>query len=210
MHGLHQTRHVPFLLAQRLQKAGFSAYCHNYRSLSEPIIKHAHTLHEYLLTHHNPDEPLYMVAHSLGGLVVRQFISDYPMWRIARCVSLGTPHQGSSCATLLRHSLPFIVGRSYVGALDGTTPMPPDDIEFGTIAGIKPIGLGLPFLWYHAKRLPQNSDMRHDGTVFVYETLLPNATDHLLLPVSHTGLLYDKTTAHQAIHFLQTGYFNHS
>ena len=145
----------------------------------------------------------------MGGLVIRQFVANYPMWRIARCVSLGTPHQGSSCATLLQHSLPFVVGRSYIGALDGTVPTPPTDIEFGTIAGTKPIGLGLPFLWHHTKRLPKGSDVRHDGTVFVHETLLPTARDCLLLPVSHTGLLYDKTVARQVIHFLQTGRFNH-
>lgn len=50
---------------------------------------------------------------------------------------------------------------------------------------------------------------RHDGTVYVAETRLPNAADHIILPVTHTGMLHDKTVARQTAYFLRHGCFQH-
>lgn len=205
LHGLHQTSLIVYPLARYIRRAGFIVHTPNYHSLGQDILAHAKRLDDYLLTHHNPKEPINLVAHSLGGLVVRQFLHDHPNWQVHRCVSLGTPHQGSVCATYVRRTLPLLIGKSYIGALDGTCPNVPKHVAFGVIAGNKPQGLGLPFLNHHNRHY--HTQHGHDGTVFLYETELPSATDRLILPVTHTDMLTSSAVASQVVHFLEYGKF---
>ncbi|STZ55791.1 Alpha/beta hydrolase family [Moraxella lacunata] len=205
LHGLHQTSLIVYPLARYIRRAGFVVHTPTYHSLRQDVSAHAKRLNDYLLTHHSPDKPINLVAHSLGGLVIRQFLHDYPAWQVHRCVSLGTPHQGSVCATYVKRTLSPLVGQSYIGALDGTCPSVPNDVEFGVIAGDKSQGLGLLFLNYHNRHY--RTRHAHDGTVFVHETELPSATDSLILPVTHTGMLTSSAVANQVVHFLEYGKF---
>lgn len=209
LHGLHQNPRWVSLLANRLTKAGFSVNMFHYYSTKDDIATHSHRLHQHLLATHNPKVPLHIVAHSLGGLVARHFLVNYPSWQQdkMRMVTLGTPHLGSLCAKISHHVMPYFVGRAYVNALDGNCPIP-DHIEIGIIAGNRPFGIGLPILQINSKlnQLDQ-SHKQNDGTVYVFETLLPSAKDHIILPVTHTGLLYDKLVAQKTIKFLHNGKF---
>jgi hypothetical protein len=47
----------------------------------------------------------------------------------------------------------------------------------------------------------------HDGTVAVAETVIDGATDRLVVPVSHTGLVVSRAVARQVCAFLQDGHF---
>lgn len=211
VHGLHMHGRYMYALSKRLERAGFATHAISYKSVHEPIATHSRKIHKYLLNHHNVNTPIYLVGHSLGGLVIRHFLVNYPQWQIARCVTLGTPHQGSICANYANRLLPPLVRKAYPDALDGNCPLPPDGVAFGVIAGNRPLGLGLPLLSWHNFRHFRTPDERknrpHDGTVYVFESILPNATDYLLLPVNHTGLIFDKNVAGQVVHFLQFGQF---
>ncbi|MDO5651712.1 MAG: alpha/beta fold hydrolase [Moraxella sp.] len=210
VHGLHQNPWFMQPLANKLTAMGFVTHTFRYYSLRDNIKTHAIRLNQALLEQHHSDEPIHLVAHSLGGLVIRQFLADYPDWhakgRIGRIVTLGTPHMGSICADYTKRILPFLVGGSYANALDGNCPPLDSDVRLGVIAGNKSLGLGQPILAWHSKRNP-NIDHAHDGTVYVFETKLPNASEHLILPVTHTGLLTEQTTAVQTAHFLNHGRF---
>ena len=46
-----------------------------------------------------------------------------------------------------------------------------------------------------------------DGTIAVSETRLPGLADHLVLPVTHTGMLFSGEVAAATSTFLQTGRF---
>ena len=130
-------------------------------------------------------------------------------------MTLGTPHVGSVCADYIWRLSPAVVGRSYVDALDGTVPPLPAHITLGVIAGNRPYGLGQLFLQYHNRKLrkadnmPSAEHLLHDGTVYIEETKIEAATDHIVLPVSHTGMLVDKGVTTQVIYFLQHGQFEH-
>ena len=50
----------------------------------------------------------------------------------------------------------------------------------------------------------------HDGAVAVEETRLPCARDHIVLPVSHSGMLLSQAVAEQAAAFLRDGRFAHT
>lgn len=215
IHGLHQVAFVMRPLAKRLQAQGFDTHQLSYRSMRDDIKTNSARLNAWLERHHHPDEPINLVGHSLGGLIIRDFVAHYPQWQIGRCVTLGTPHLGSVSGDYSWRLLPAIVGKSYKQALDGTAPPLPDDIELGVIAGNKAQGLGQPILSYHNRKLRkadsdiEDKSLAHDGTVYVTETQLMDATDHIILPVTHTGMLINKQVARQVIWFLEHGRFNH-
>jgi hypothetical protein len=66
------------------------------------------------------------------------------------------------------------------------------------VAGSRPLGLG-QFLGHF--------DGPSDGTVAVAETRLDGLADHVVVPASHTGLVFSAQAARQAIAFLGTGRF---
>ncbi|MFZ2844005.1 esterase/lipase family protein [Psychrobacter sp.] len=213
VHGLHQTALIMRPLAKRLQAQGLDTHQYGYRSMRDGIQTNSERLNKWLEKNHHPDQPIDLVGHSLGGLIIRDFVYHYPQWQIGRCVTLGTPHVGSICADYIWRLTPVMVGKSYVDALDGTVAPLPEHITLGIIAGNRPYGLGQVFLQYHNRKLRKADSPRldeylvHDGTVYLKETKLDAATDHLIMPVSHTGMLVDNDVARQTGYFLQHGIF---
>jgi len=61
-----------------------------------------------------------------------------------------------------------------------------------------PIGFG---------RLVAGFDEDNDGTIAISETRMPGAKDHLVLPVSHKGMLLSRNVVDQTAAFLQRGEF---
>lgn len=214
IHGLHQTPWIMRPLAKHLQEVGHDTHQYGYRSLRDCLGTHSDRLHHWLERHHDPSQPIDLVGHSLGGLIIRDFVTRYTKWSIGRCVTLGTPHRGSVCADYIWRLAPVIVGRAYVDALDGTVAPLPTRLTLGVIAGNRPWGLGQLFLQYHNRQRqksaqpPLSTQLAHDGTVYVEETKIEAAADHLVLPVSHTGMLKDKAVAYQTSYFLQYGAFD--
>lgn len=208
IHGLHQKDWIMTPLAKQLQNRGFATHQHNYHSLRERIDQHSKRLNQWLIEHHNPAIAIHLVGHSLGGLVIRDFVARYPHWKIGRCVTLGTPHNGSTTAKYMSTLAAPLVGHSFKNALDGQSAPWPKSISLGVIAGDAPYGLGQLVLNYHNQKVnlsqPQSA---HDGTVYVFETQLNEATDHIIMPVSHTGMLINPKVAEQTAYFLDHGYF---
>jgi hypothetical protein len=73
--------------------------------------------------------------------------------------------------------------------------------EIGVIAGSLPLGIGRVV----APDLPAPSD----GVVSVAETRLPAMRDHIVLNVSHAGMLISHAVARQICAFLREGAFEH-
>lgn len=176
-----------------------------YNSLKDTIHIHAKRLNDFLNLHHQADTPLHLVGHSLGGLVIRTFLATYPHWQVWRVVTLGTPHNGSISAYYAKRWCKALIGQAYHCALDGQCSAMPQHIELGIIAGNKPIGLGTAFLYYHQRK--HNTKHAHDGTVFVFETQLACAKEHITLALSHSALLTNQLAADLTANFLKTGAF---
>jgi hypothetical protein len=70
--------------------------------------------------------------------------------------------------------------------------------DLGIIAGTQSLSIG---------RLVTDFTEQNDGTVAVSETQLPGATAHLILPVSHTGMLLSARVAKETGSFLEHGRF---
>ena len=144
---------------------------------------------------------LHIVAHSLGGVLVVKLFDNPPTLPPGRIVLLAAPVNGSRAAENLVR-LPF--GAAILGATvrDEVLPAQPRrwraTREIGVIAGRSTHGLG---------RLAGELDEPNDGTILVAETNLAGATDQILLPVGHSGILFSASAARQAAAFLRNGRF---
>ena len=145
---------------------------------------------------------MHLVGHSLGGILIRALFQYHPDQRPGRIVTLGAPHGGSGVARHLSRRACWrrAMGRGVAQLLTGVSrdwPLPPRAI--GVISGTRSFGMGR-FLY---RRLPRPND----GLLSAEESALPGARDSLVLPVSHTGMLFSRALARQVGVFLSTGHF---
>jgi pimeloyl-ACP methyl ester carboxylesterase len=145
---------------------------------------------------------VHFVGHSLGGLVIHRFLERFPEQPPGRVVFLGTPSVASRAAEHASRFAPIahLMGRSVAEELlrpherRWTHPDP-----LGIVAGTQPIGLGQLLAQFREE---------NDGTIAVSETRMPGATDHIVLPVSHLGMLVSPRVAHETGLFLTQGHFS--
>lgn len=189
-------------MRHRLASLGYGVHCISYPSTGSDTHANAMRLIRCAEQHSTPAETRHFVGHSLGGLVIRCACTLRPNLFTGRVVTLGTPHTGSSTAVTIRHRLhPAILGKSYASGLDGNLPPLPEGIELGSLAGSRGIGVN---------NLLHTLPAPNDGTVAVAETVLHGATDHIVLPVTHTEMVYSRAVREQIDCFLQNGHFRHS
>lgn len=199
VHGLFFRGSWLGFMRQRLVALGYDVHCISYPSTGSDTYANAKRLIRYAEQRSTPDDMRHFVGHSLGGLVIRHACALRPHLFTGRVVTLGTPHTGSMTAATVRRTLhPIVLGRSYVSGLDGKLPPLPAGIELGSLAGSRGIGINNVL-----RALPSP----HDGTVAVAETHLRGETDHIVLPVAHTEMVYSKAVREQIDHFLQHGRF---
>jgi pimeloyl-ACP methyl ester carboxylesterase len=200
VHGLWFSGREAWLLRARLARAlNAEGRAFSYRSVSNTISANSAALKGYLAT--ISCDTLHLVGHSLGGLVIVDLFRNAPELAPGRILLLGSPLQGSAAARSLAR-LPFgkkMLGRGVaeqvmqapVRRWDGSR-------DLGIIAGSMAFGVG---------RLVRRFDGANDGTILVAETQLDGARDRVVLPVSHTGLLWSREVVRQGATFLREGRF---
>ena len=132
---------------------------------------------------------------------MRHFAAHFPYLIHGRMVTLGTPHQTSIVVQkLVQWGIHKpLLGRAYPIPLAGHLPPLPNGIELGSLAGNHGVGVGRFLGIGHES----------DGTVCVAETYCEGMKDHIVLPLSHTSLLFSRQAAQQTAHFLLHGKFAH-
>ena len=201
VHGLWMSGFELGVIKHRLESgARLRAVPFSYPSIHGAMSEHVRSLIDFARAQ-KVDE-LHFVGHSLGGLVILRALELTDDLPPGRAVLLGSPCQGSKAAQGVARILPF--GKALLGAavnaecIDFSRREWSGRRDVGVIAGSMGMGLG---------RLFAHLDAEHDGTVLVEETRLPGAKDHIVLGVSHTGMLFSGEVAEQAAQFLQTGSF---
>ena len=201
VHGLWMLGASMALLSRRLEPHGFRMRAFGYHSVSEDLTTNARALLRFI--EQLPDERVHLIGHSLGGVVIAAALAQAVPERVGRAVLLGSPLRGSLTAKRLTR-LPG--GRHVIGAclaelhtLGGLTEWRAP-IEAGSIAGDAGFGAGRLFGAFPGP---------NDGTVAVAETQIAGLTDHVVLPVAHTALVWSKPVADEVEHFLLHGRFRH-
>ena len=197
-HGLWMTGLEATLFRHRLAQYGYAVRQFHYRSMTAMPEDVVAELKAEVVT---MAAPVHLVGHSLGGLLLLRFVAAHPELPLGRMVLLGSPVNGSRSARAFA-ALPgaSVFFGSLAGGelLHGAAPRWQGSTEVGVIAGDHSLGFGR-FIGH----LPEPND----GTVAVDETRLEGATDHIVLPVSHTGLLVSEAVVGATVRFLSSGRF---
>jgi pimeloyl-ACP methyl ester carboxylesterase len=198
-HGLWMPGWETAVLRRRLARAGFAPCLFRFPSVGETLGANAERLARFAAK--VPGEVVHFVGYSLGGVVTLTMLEAQPPARPGRVVCLGSPLNGS-CSGRRLAALPGgarLLGRC-MGELHEHGGVPPWTArrDLGIIAGNVAVGFG---------RLLDALQGPNDGTVAVAETMLEGAAAHLVLPVSHTSMLFSPTVAAQTVHFLRNGQF---
>ena len=190
VHGLWMHAPALFYWARRLREAGFEPVYFSYKSLLEGPDSALVRLRQAAME--KPDT--HILAHSLGGLVALKALENESAFN-GRIVCVGSPLAGSHAArTLASHHVGRLAGRSLPLLCQGL-PQVPEGLRVSVIAGTKPHGLG---------RLLKRFAEPNDGTVALSETRIPGIHRHITVPVSHSGQLFSKVLADEAVGLLNS------
>lgn len=141
----------------------------------------------------------------MGGLILRAYLARHRPANLGRVVMLGTPNGGSEMADLLYrlrldslvlNQAGHLLRTQRSAAMEETLGRV--DYPLGIIAGDRPLNAFAPRFVFRAP---------NDGKVSVSATHLPGQSDHLVMPVAHTAMIYRQPVAQQVAHFLRHGQF---
>jgi pimeloyl-ACP methyl ester carboxylesterase len=200
VHGLWMPGQESLILRQRLaHEFGLTLQAFRYSAASATMSDITERLESWVRELKAP--AVHFVGHSLGGLVIHRFLERFPDQPPGRVVFLGTPCVASRVAQRASRFAPIahLMGPSVAEEL-----LQPHERRWeqarplGIIAGSQPIGVG---------QLLADFTEENDGTVAVSETRMPGATDHIVLPVSHLGMLLSARVARETGSFLTHGRF---
>jgi pimeloyl-ACP methyl ester carboxylesterase len=197
LHGLWMRGFTLAALRRRLEDASYAVELFDYAS----VFRDPQISIERLSARARSvtDGRVHLVGHSLGGLVALQALQREPELIGGNVVCLGVPLRGSAVARGVAR-LPggsLVIGRNLDILRNGFARWEGRQ-AVGAIAGRLPIGFGIAL---GALASP------HDGTVSVAETELPGLADHVVVPATHTGLLFSQQAAEQTIAFLRGARF---
>ncbi len=202
VHGLWLSGLEGGLLRRRLaQELNAETRAFSYASVKSSVSANAEALGKFLSAQRA--DTLHLVGHSLGGLVILKLFERGAADSLppGRMVFLGSPLNGSRAALNLAR-LPL--GKMLLGRGVHEELLSPRERrwrgqrDLGVIAGSLSVGLG---------KLVGTRGAPNDGTIFVDETRLPGISQHLVVPVSHTGLPFSQAVARQTGAFLHSGKF---
>ena len=204
VHGYFSHGAGMYLIKRRLEREyGMRVSLFNYPSVRGTLDQNAASLAAFIKDQ-NVDTA-HLVGHSLGGVLALRMHANHPDFLPGRVVCLGSPLTGSRAANYLSELewAEDILGKSVPDAMIHQTANDwaeavADHRDIGVIAGNVPLGFG---------RLVANFDEDNDGTIGVSETRLDHAKDHMILPVSHKGMLVSADVADQAAAFIKRGEF---
>ena len=199
VHGLWVNSMLMRLLGYRIRRCGFDVAYFSYDSVRATLEQNAARLARFAAA--LSADTVHWVGHSLGGIVILKMLEQCPEPRTGRIVLMGSPSAGSCAARALAKTAAgrWLLGRST--PLVETKALPPVKRALGVIAGCRGLGMGR----FLVPGLPRPND----GVVTVAETRVPGMQDHIVLRVSHSGMLVSSRAAKQVCAFLKNGRFIH-
>lgn len=198
VHGLWNQGPESWLLKRRLRRRlGRHVNVFRYSSVKGRFEESARRLAARI----ERDGPVDLIGYSFGGLVTLEAVRRSAPGRVGRVVLISAPVRGSATARKLLRRPPagrWIIGQSAELLARGIADQLPDGVDIGVIAGTGGVGMG--------KVLGAMSG-EHDGTVAVRETLLHGNEHRLVLPVTHTGMLFSRDVVEALAAYLDSGSF---
>ncbi|MBA4136721.1 MAG: hypothetical protein C0518_05335 [Opitutus sp.] len=205
LHGVAMSNWIMRPIAQVLEREGYRVVNLSHPSRSMPIEQIAgEWLPAELRAHGVERAPrVHFVVHSMGGLITRLFLRDHRPRNLGRVVMLGPPNHGSAAAdraktnALIRWIMGQNLARLGTGDDSVAARLGPADFEVGIIAGSS-----------HLNPLfDDDLQGEHDGVVTTESAKLEGMRDFIVLPHSHTVMLWRGAVHAQIVAFLRDGKF---
>ena len=202
LHGLGRTKSAMWMLASRIEKAGFRVARIGYHSLRDTPDKILKSIDAQIKTCCAEKSPkIHFVGHSLGGLIVRAYINKTHISNLGRVVLIGTPNKGSEIVDVYGKQWWFkLLGPTAqvlgTGKSSLSRSLPKPDYPVGVIAGKS-----------NSQRYEALLPGLDDGLVSVESAKVEGMKDFILVETSHSMMRYNKVVANETIHFLRQGRF---
>lgn len=204
-HGLAMSSMIMYPLELYLEDLGYTVYNIGYPSTSETIeeIVNGHVQPWIKKVYRETGNPVHIVTHSMGGIIVRYYLGKNGNEHVKSMVMIAPPNRGSMMASILKE---YSLARWFFGpalkqlSVDGENiidELQPLQVPTGIIAGCYSINPVNSFL------IPGDDD----GTVAVSHTIAPGMLDHVVVPKSHSGILFDQRVHRMVASFLASGEF---
>jgi len=204
VHGLWQRGAESLWLRRRLAgELGAEGQAFSYPSVAADASENARALAKHLTAIRT--DTLHLIGHSLGGLVILKAFEDpglEPQLPPGRIVLMGSPLGGSRAARNMA-ALPF--GKKIMGRGVGEELLTARERRW---KGARQLGIIAGDLGFGVGRLTGRLGGPSDGTILIEETRLDGAADHVVLRVSHTGMLFAPAVARAAAAFFSAGRFS--
>jgi pimeloyl-ACP methyl ester carboxylesterase len=205
LHGLMRTSQSMQGIEERLADAGFAVVNISYASRSASIDELANDAVARGLAACETQEPTktHFVTHSLGGILVRQYFAEQSYERLGHVVMLGPPNNGSEIVDFMKNVPGYnqLYGPSsaQLGTDADSTPVQLGSVDFdlGVIAGKSTVNPLFTLV------IPGPDD----GKVSVASTYVDGLHEHIVMPVTHTWMMYNKDVIDQVVHYLIRGEF---
>jgi pimeloyl-ACP methyl ester carboxylesterase len=201
VHGLWVHGLVMEFMRRRIARCGYRVLAYSYPSMRLSLTDNVERLARYC--RELAAQRVHLVGHSMGGLIVLHALESAAGFVPGRVVLTGAPVTGSYAARRLAR-LPggrAALGRCMPGWIEPADCAAGRGREIGVIAGRMPVGIG--------RLVAPDLEQPCDGVVSVAETRFPAMCDHIVLNVSHTGILFSRAVARQICAFLRSGAFEH-
>lgn len=208
LHGLLRSKMDMALLEKFFKKNNYAVINIKYPSREFDLEELRDFVHEKITNspEYNNCKTLNFVTHSMGGLITRYYIAKYKPDNIGKVVMLGPPNTGSELADWL-HDTKIIAPmfRAIFGPASDQLGTGYDHIDgdinypLGIIAGNMSVNPLSPWLL----------DGEHDGIVPVERTKIEGMSDHIIMPATHSFMMFNNDVMAQSLHFLKHGKFNH-
>jgi pimeloyl-ACP methyl ester carboxylesterase len=205
LHGIARTYRCMRSLAKFLKSQGYRVLNVGYPSTRFPLASLIEQVHKKVEDFNQDHQrKIHFVGYSMGGLLARGVINRHRPPNLGRVVQLASPNQGSEVADFWKNNFLFkwIFGPAgqELGTREKDTAhiLGPVDYELGVVAGnctFDPISSAL-------------IKGPNDGKVSVESTKAPGLTDHIVIPATHTFIIYNREAWNQTLHFLESGKFN--
>lgn len=196
VHGLWMNRWVMRYLGWQFRRRKIKVYYFGYPSMRNSLQENVTALQEFIAT--IPQESICLVGHSLGGIICTEYLQQVNAGKVQRCLLLGTPINGSGIAQYMSERK---WGQKMLGeSASVLTKIHAHKLDkrFGQLIGTGGKGLGQLF---GPLRKP------HDGAVAYHEADPGGQVQTIVLPVSHSTMLFSKMVARSAIEFCCKGGF---
>lgn len=148
---------------------------------------------------------IHFVTHSMGAILLRYYLQHHELHNLGNVVMLAPPNQGSEIVDKLNNVIGFKLINGPAGLQLGTknNSMPKQlgkvDYSVGVIAGNRSMN---PIL---SRLIPG----KNDGKVSLKRTKVNGMKDHLVMPYTHTMIMWHRSVIKQTLYFIKNSQFNH-